>query len=57
MNISFFRTLVCICILSLTFNAQSIPLSEAIENALKFDPTLQAGKLNLLAAEENLLEK
>lgn len=54
MNLSFFRALVCICIFSLTFNAQSITLSDAIENVLKFDPTLQASKLNLLAAEENI---
>jgi outer membrane protein TolC len=48
------RCMIVAGLLAACINAQAVTLEEAIESALKVDPTLRASKFNEMATEENI---
>ncbi len=49
-----FRCIIAAGLLFASVNTQAVTLEEAIESALKVDPTLRASKFNEMATEENI---
>jgi len=44
-----------VCLISVNLSTQAVTLEDAIESAIKVDPSLRASKFNFMATEENIL--
>ena len=49
------RLMMFACLISVNLSTQAVTLEDAIESAIKVDPSLRASKLNVMATEENIV--
>jgi protease secretion system outer membrane protein len=49
------KFMMFVCLISVNLSTQAVTLEDAIESAIKVDPSLRASKFNFMATEENIL--
>ncbi len=49
------RLMMFACLISVNLSTQAVTIEDAIESAIKVDPSLRASKLNVMATEENIV--